>query len=41
MIDTTEYGWIFNPKTQPSGGVGEADDTVSGVQGLELLAPMF
>jgi hypothetical protein len=39
MIDTTENGWVFNPKTQPGGGVGEQEDAISGIQQLQLLGP--
>lgn len=33
MIDTTDQGWIYNPKTQRYGGVvGSQDDAVDGVR---------
>lgn len=28
MIDDTDHGWIYNPKTQPGSGVSELDDAV-------------
>lgn len=31
MIDVTDHGWIYNPKTQPGSGVSEQDDAVDGV----------
>ena len=31
MIDTTDQGWVYNPKTQPGDGVAEQADAVSGV----------
>jgi hypothetical protein len=31
MIDETDNGWVYNPKTQPGPGVGEAEDAVSGI----------
>ena len=31
MIDTTDHGWIYNPKTQSDGGVSEQNDAVDGV----------
>jgi hypothetical protein len=36
MIDVTDQGWVYNPKTQPNGGVGERDDAVSGVRLLQV-----
>jgi hypothetical protein len=36
MIDETDNGWVYNPKTQPGGGVGEGDDAISGIQQLQL-----
>ncbi len=39
MIDETEQGWVYNPKTQPWGGVGEQDDSLSGVRVLQLSGP--
>ena len=35
MIDTTDQGWVYNPKTQ-SGGVSEQDDAISGVVALQV-----
>jgi hypothetical protein len=31
MIDTTDHGWIYNPKTQVEGGISEQSDAVAGV----------
>ena len=31
MIDSTDHGWIYNPKTQPGDGVSQRDDAVDGV----------
>jgi hypothetical protein len=36
MIDTTDNGWVFNPKTQPGSAIGEQDDAIAGVAELEL-----
>ena len=30
MIDVTDQGWVYNPKTQPASGVGEREDAVAG-----------
>jgi hypothetical protein len=35
MIDTTDQGWVYNPKTQPD-GVGEQEDAVSGVMVVQV-----
>jgi hypothetical protein len=39
MIDETDQGWVYNPKTQGWGGVGERDDSLSGVRVLQLSGP--
>lgn len=39
MIDETEQGWVFNPKTQGWGGVAEREDSISGVRVLQLSGP--
>lgn len=39
MIDETEQGWVFNPKTQDWGGVAEGEDSISGVRLLQLSGP--
>lgn len=39
MIDQTENGWVYNPRTQPGGAVGEEQDAVSGIQQLQLVGP--
>jgi energy-coupling factor transporter transmembrane protein EcfT len=36
MIDVTDQGWVYNPKTQPGGGVGEQEDAVAGVRTLQV-----
>ncbi len=35
MIDTTDLGWVYNPKTQPD-GVTEQDDAISGVMVVQV-----
>ena len=40
MIDVTDQGWVYNPKTQvTSTGVGEQEDAVSGVRVLQIADP--
>jgi len=37
MIDLTDEGWVYNPKTQGfPGGVGEQDDALANVQTMEI-----
>jgi hypothetical protein len=37
MIDVTDHGTVFNPKTQPiDGGIAEQDDAIGGVSKLQL-----
>ena len=36
MIDTTDQGFVYNPKTQPEGGVGEQKDAIAGVRLLQV-----
>lgn len=36
MIDVTDNGWVYNPKTQSGGGVGEAEDAVAGVRKVQI-----
>ena len=36
MIDVTDQGWVYNPKTQPGGGVGEQEDAVAGVRRVQI-----
>lgn len=36
MIDTTNQGWVYNPKTQSGGGVGEQEDAVGGVRIVQV-----
>lgn len=37
MIDVTDQGWVYNPKTQPEAdGVGEQEDAVAGVRMVQV-----
>lgn len=36
MIDVTDQGWVYNPKTQPEGTVGEGDDAIGGVRTIQV-----
>ena len=36
MIDVTDQGWVYNPKTQSSSGVAEQEDAVFGVRNLQV-----
>ncbi len=37
MIDVTDQGWVYNPKTQGTGGgVGQQEDAVPGVRNLQV-----
>jgi hypothetical protein len=36
MIDTTDYGWAYNPKTQPARGVSEQEDAPFSVRLLQV-----
>jgi hypothetical protein len=36
MIDVEDQGWVYNPKTQVDGGVGEQEDAVSGVRLVQV-----
>jgi hypothetical protein len=36
MIDVTDQGWVYNPKTQPGSVVGEREDAVAGVRNLQV-----
>ncbi|HEY6369795.1 MAG TPA: hypothetical protein VIX37_04395 [Candidatus Sulfotelmatobacter sp.] len=36
MIDVTDQGWVYNPKTQADGDVSERHDAVAGVRNLEV-----
>ncbi len=36
MIDVTDQGWVYNPKTQPSDAVGEQEDAVPGVRTVQV-----
>jgi hypothetical protein len=40
MIDVTDYGWVYDPKTQVTpDGVGEQEDAVSGVRLVQVVGP--
>lgn len=40
MIDVTDYGWVYNPKTQATpDGVGEQEDAVFGVRFVQVAGP--
>jgi hypothetical protein len=36
MIDVSDIGWVYNPTTQPSGGVTEREDAIAGVRLLDV-----
>jgi len=36
MIDVTDQGWVYNPKTQPGSGVGEQEDAVPWVRKVQV-----
>jgi|SRR5215469_5563811 len=36
MIDVTDQGWVYNPKTQRGSGVGEQQDAVPGVRKVQV-----
>jgi hypothetical protein len=36
MIDTTDQGFVYNPKTQPENAVAEQEDAVAGVRVLQV-----
>src|SRR5258708_4403268 len=37
MIDLPDYGWVYNPRTQPMpDGVGEQEDAIFGVRTLQV-----
>lgn len=36
MIDVTDQGWVYNPKTQPGSGIGERDDAIAGVRTIQV-----
>jgi hypothetical protein len=37
MIDTTEHGFVYNPKTQGEGAVGEQEDAIGRVRDLQIV----
>jgi hypothetical protein len=36
MIDTTDQGYVFNPKTQPDNTVADQNDAIGGIRTLQL-----
>jgi hypothetical protein len=36
MIDSTDHGWIYNPKTQVEGAISEQEDAVAGVITVQI-----
>lgn len=36
MIDTTDQGWVYNPKTQSDDSVSDQEDAVGGVRALQV-----
>ncbi len=36
MIDVTDQGWVYNPKTQPESAVEERQDAIAGVRSLQI-----
>jgi len=36
MIDVTDQGMVYNPKTQPGSGVGERNDAIAGVRTIQV-----
>jgi hypothetical protein len=41
MVDVTDNGWVYNPKTQSDGGVGEQEDAIAGVRSLQVAGRYF
>lgn len=41
MIDVTDHGFVYNPKTQTEGAVGEQEDAPYGVRLLQVEANTF
>jgi len=37
MIDTTDDGFVYNPKTQPEGTVAVSEDEEDAVAGVRIL----
>jgi hypothetical protein len=35
-VDTTDQGFVYNPRTQPGSGVGEQEDAIAGVRILQV-----
>jgi hypothetical protein len=36
MIDVTDQGWVYNPKTQPGDSVTDGEDAIAGVRTLQV-----
>jgi energy-coupling factor transporter transmembrane protein EcfT len=36
MIDVTDQGWVYNPRTQPNSAVGEREDAIAGVRNVQI-----
>jgi hypothetical protein len=36
MIDVTDQGWVYNPKTQPGDSVTEQEDSIAGVRKIQV-----
>ena len=36
MVDDPNYGWVYNPKTQPGEAVGTRGDTIANVRALQV-----
>jgi hypothetical protein len=41
MIDVSDEGTVYNPKTQPGEVVGDREDAVSGVRKLQIAVPLI
>jgi hypothetical protein len=41
MIDVSDEGTVYNPKTQPGEVVGDQEDSVSGVRELQVAGPFI
>jgi hypothetical protein len=39
MIDVSDQGTVYNPKTQPGNTVGDQEDAISGVRELQIAGP--
>jgi hypothetical protein len=41
MIDVSDQGTVYNPKTQPGDTVGDQEDAISGVRELQIAGPFI